>query len=87
MKEKIMRFFRLRSSKTIAKERLKFIIIQDRTLLSPSLLTAMKEEMLDVINKYLNINRDHIKLSIERKNKRTVLEVVIPVKGIKKKNI
>ncbi len=87
IRDKIMQLFRRKSSRTIARERLKFIIIQDRTLLSPPLLTAMKEEMLDVINRYLNINRKHIKLSVERRNKKTVLEIVIPVEGIKKKNV
>lgn len=82
-----MWLFRRKSSKAIAKERLKFIIIQDRTLLSTPVLTAMKEDLIDVINKYININRKHIKLSVGRKNKKTVLEIVIPVEGAKKENI
>jgi len=86
MKDRIMRFFKSRNSRSIAKERLKFILIQDRSLLSPSLLREMKEEILNVINQYLEINKNHIELSIGRKNKKTVLEATIPVKGVKKRN-
>lgn len=54
------------SSSAIAKNRLKFIVIQDRMLLSPSEFEKMKQEMMEVISKYVNINATEVDISIDQ---------------------
>ena len=79
-----MSWFRRNDAKSIAKERLKLILVQDRALLSPSLLNEMKSKIIEVINSYLEINQNEIEIKIGRESRRTTLEAIIPVKGVKK---
>ncbi len=79
-----MSWFRRNDTESIAKERLKLILVQDRALLSPSLLNEMKGKIIEVINSYLEINQNEIEIKIGRESRRTTLEAIIPVKGVKK---
>ncbi len=79
-----MSWFRRNDTESIAKERLKLILVQDRALLSPSLLNEMKGKIIEVINSYLEINQNEIEIKIGRESHRTTLEAIIPVKGVKK---
>ncbi len=79
-----MSWFRKRDTKSIAKERLKLILVQDRTLLSPSILEEMKEELINVISKYLDIQQTDISIQIQRESRKTILEAIIPVIGAKR---
>ena len=79
-----MSWFRKNDTTSIAKERLKLILVQDRALLSPSLLNEMKGKIIEVINSYLEINQNEIEIKIGRESRRTTLEAIIPVKGVKK---
>jgi len=80
-----MGWFGKKNTDSIAKERLKLILVQDRALLSPSLLNEMKEEIIEVISKYLEIKQSDIRINIQRETRETVLEATIPVKGVKRK--
>lgn len=52
----LFKFFSGRpSSKEVAKDRLKLILIHDRSNISPELLEMMKSDILDVISKYVII--------------------------------
>ena len=44
------------SSKQVAKERLRLVLVHDRVNVSPNLLEALKEDLLEVISKYMEIN-------------------------------
>ena len=79
-----MGWFGRRDTKSVAKERLKLILVQDRALLSPSLLNNMREEIINVISKYLDIQQSDISIQIQRESRKTILEAIIPVKGVKR---
>ncbi len=79
-----MGWFGRRDTKSVAKERLKLILVQDRALLSPSLLNNMREEIINVISKYLDIQQSDISIQIQRESHKTILEAIIPVKGVKR---
>jgi cell division topological specificity factor len=79
-----MGWFGRRDTESIAKERLKLILVQDRALLTPSLLNEMKGKIIEVISSYLEINQEEIEIKIGRERHKTTLEAVIPVKGVKK---
>lgn len=51
------------SSKEVAKDRLKLILIHDRANVSPELLEMMKTDILEVISKYVIIDSLHSKRS------------------------
>lgn len=64
---------------SVAKERLQIILAHERTGLSPKAdyLPALQRELVAVISKYVKINADDIKVSLERQDNFEVLEVKI----------
>ncbi|MFM8340141.1 MAG: cell division topological specificity factor MinE [Fluviibacter sp.] len=67
-------------SANMAKERLQLIIARERIddgKPSADFLPAMQKELVAVISKYVHINADDIKVSMEKKGNYEVLEVNI----------
>lgn len=64
----------------MAKERLQLIIARERvddSKPSADFLPAMQQELVAVISKYVHVNADDIKVSMEKKGNYEVLEVNI----------
>lgn len=47
-------------SKDVAKERLKLVLVHDRSDLSPKMIEEMKADIISVISKYIEINEDEM---------------------------
>lgn len=63
----LFKFFTNRSSsKDVANERLKLILIHDRADLSPELLDMIKGEILSVIAKYVEIDNSDVEVKLTR---------------------
>jgi cell division topological specificity factor len=64
---------------SIAKERLQLIIAHERndSNNTPDFLPALQQELMTVISKYISINPEDIKVSIEKQGNMEVLEVNI----------
>ena len=64
---------------TIAKERLQLIIAHERNDQNnqPDFLPALQQELIAVISKYVSVNPDDIKVSLEKQGNYEVLEVNI----------
>ena len=61
------RFFRrTRSSKDIAKERLKLVLIHDRANVSPQFLEMLKGEIIKVISNYIEIDQSGLDIQLTR---------------------
>ncbi|MHC1683515.1 MAG: cell division topological specificity factor MinE [Clostridiaceae bacterium] len=77
------------SSKDVAKERLKLILIHDRQDLSPELLENMKNEILAVISKYVVIADDEVEVRLTKSDEvegyAPALIASIPIKKIVQK--
>ena len=56
-------FFKKENSKEDAKNRLKLVLIQDRAMLPSGMLESMKDDILQVLSKYVEIEKS--KLNIE----------------------
>ncbi|MBP6707829.1 MAG: cell division topological specificity factor MinE [Candidatus Accumulibacter sp.] len=69
----------------IAKERLQLIIAHERRggTSAPDFLPALQEELMAVISKYVSVNPEDIKVSLEKQGNFEVLEVniVMPESG------
>ena len=68
----------------IAKERLTFILVQDRSQLPVDQMEQMKEELVAVIGRYFDIDKAQIQLSVERQEGRQVVETSIPINGVRR---
>ncbi|QNM15475.1 MULTISPECIES: cell division topological specificity factor MinE [Fusobacterium] len=70
-------------SKNIAKDRLKLVLIHDRAMLSSGMLDQMKDEIIEVISKYVDIDKNELNIDIAQNtenNRRTTLVANIPLK-------
>ena len=77
---KFFDFFRFKrqSSASIAKERLQIIVSHERRRPStPDFLPKLQKDILEVVRKYIQINEEQIKLSVDRKGDYEVLELNI----------
>ena len=65
-----------------AKDRLKLVLIHDRTELTPAQLEDLKDELIGVISRYLPIRRDqvHITLSTEGREQRLIADIPLQAK-------
>ncbi len=73
-------FFRRKqpSSASVAKERLQIIVSHERRRSStPDYLPNLQKDILEVVRKYIQINENQIKLSVDRKGDSEVLELNI----------
>ena len=76
-------FRRRRKSASVAKDRLQIIIAQERSNLDKEdYLPMLREEILAVIAKYTQVNREQVKVDLQRRDKSAVLElnVMLPDK-------
>lgn len=74
---KILHYFqRPQKSAKVAKERLQIIIAHERvTRDKPDYLSAMQKDLIDVIAKYVNINKEDVKIELERQEGCSILEL------------
>lgn len=67
-----------KKSATVAKERLQIIVARERTPRGgPDYLPMLKEELLNVVRKYVAIDRDAVKIELDREGDYEVLELNI----------
>ena len=59
----------------VAKDRLKLIRAHERDADGPDFLPALQEELLAVIAKYIPVDKENIKVSMERRGDFEVLEL------------
>lgn len=69
------------SSREVAKERLQLVLVQDRIKISPVLLDQMKDEMISVISRYVEIEPDAVEVTFTQSKRESRLVADIPVVG------
>ena len=80
-----MSFFGQRKEASkIAEERLKLILIQDRLFISSEEFEALKEDIMQVLSKYFDIEKDSIQINIERNKEKSIFEAIVPVIPVKR---
>ena len=69
-----------RPSKSVAKERLKLALTYDRGGLAPSTIDQLRDEILQVIAKHLNVSNDDIDIQLDRSTEYDKLVASIPLR-------
>jgi cell division topological specificity factor len=78
-----------KTSKEVAKERLKLVLIHDRANVSPQFLEMVKSEIIKVISNYMYIEEDELDIKMTRIKSETgnkyvpALVANIPIKSVK----
>lgn len=66
-------------TKLVAKNRLRTVLMQDRVGFSERAMQLLKDDMIESISRYLEIDIDSFDLSIDAKENATILNLSIPV--------
>lgn len=72
------------ASKEIAKERLRLVLVHDRATVSPRFLELIREDIVDVIVNYMEIDEGGMEISLDSLEDAAVLVASIPVKRVKR---
>jgi cell division topological specificity factor len=68
-----------------AKERLKLVLIHDRTDLTNDQLESLKNELLQVISRYIEIDPDAVKITMAQDGREQRLLADIPLKATRRR--
>lgn len=74
------------NSRNHAKSRLKLIIAHDRASINPDIMEAMREEILDVVARYVEVDREEMEFSLSNDQRMTSLTANLPIRQIKRMN-
>lgn len=73
------------ASKDVAKKRLKFALVYDKLEVSDEMLTDLQNDIIAVISKYFEIDKNSLKLDIQRSEDLSALVFNTPIIAAKKK--
>jgi cell division topological specificity factor len=74
-----------RKSASHAKERLSLVLIHDRTDLTPTAMEALKDELIEVISRYVPIDPAEVRIEMAQEGREQRLVADIPLKGATRK--
>ena len=67
------------TSKSTATNRLKLVLMQDRTNLTPKILEQMRGELIDLLSRYVELDKELLELNFEHEGDQVALMLSIPV--------
>lgn len=80
---KVLGFFRQtdkeENAKDIACNRLRVVLMQDRTNLTPELMERMRKELIELLSKYVEMDKEALELNLEQDGDQMALMLSIPV--------
>ena len=84
-----MDIFKKKNSGDVAKDRLKLLLVSDRADCSPDVMEAIKNDIIQVISKYMEIDAEGLDIQITQTESETsngtvpALYANIPIKDLK----
>ena len=67
------------NAKDVACNRLRVVLMQDRTNLTPELLQRMRSELIELLSKYVEMDKDALELNLDQEDGQMALMLSIPV--------
>lgn len=65
-----------------AKERLRLVLVHDRSSVAPEVLDNLKEDLIAVISRYMEIDEEGLEVNLERGSDSVALVANIPVRQV-----
>ena len=84
--------FKKKASGSVAKDRLKLVLVSDRAGCSPEIMEQIKNDIIAVISRYIEIDQEGLDIKITQTQSETdngtvpALYANIPIKDLKSKN-
>lgn len=78
------KLFGKESSKNVAKERLRLVLVHDRATVAPERFEALKEDLIRAVSSYVEIDREGMEINLSQRNDSMAIVANIPVKAVKR---
>lgn len=79
-------FGRGEQSSDVAKRRLQLVLVHDRANISPGLLAMIKDEIINVISRHVDIDRNGVQINFSQQGRESRLVADIPLGDAKRES-
>ena len=79
-------FRRTERSGAVAKDRLKLVLMHDRTDIPAPMMEAMRRDLVAVLSKYLEIDDSELDVALEKADGTVALVANIPIRRVREKS-
>ena len=70
------------TSSNTAKERLRLVLMTDHLALAPEIIENMKRDLVEVISRYVEVDRDKVEVNFEREDRALAMLANIPITSV-----
>jgi cell division topological specificity factor len=78
------RLFGAKPSSATAKERLRLVLLSDHLSLAPDVVEALKNDLIEVISRYCEVDTANCDVTFERQDKQVAMLANIPILGMQR---
>jgi cell division topological specificity factor len=78
----LKRAFGTTGSSSTAKERLRLVLMTDHLALAPEIIENMKRDLVDVISRYVEVDRSKVEVNFEREDRALAMLANIPIVAV-----
>ncbi len=82
----LKRLFGHSGSSSTAKERLRLVLMTDHLELAPEMIDALKRDLVDVISRYVEVDRERIDVTFEQQDRTLAMLANIPILAVNRTN-
>ena len=75
------------SAKTVAKDRLRLVLMHDRADIPAPMMEEMRKELLTVLSKYVEIDEAALEVSLDRADDTVALMANIPIRRVRPEKV